>query len=381
MRIAIFSDTYVPEVNGVARTLKRLADYLTEREIDYKLFVPETLESTAPKTPTIERFRSIPFMLYRECRLAFPNVVHLKQSVEAFNPDIIHVATPFNLGLFAHHFGKKHHIPMVASYHTHFDDYLSYYHLDFLEKWLWKYMKWFHRPFEKVYVPSESTKAKLAFQDFHSNIDIWGRGVDHDFFTPQKRSTLIKENYGITEKNIILYAGRIAPEKDIQTVIKTYFNLPKSLFSQTHLIMAGDGPLLSELKEKYNKEITFTGFANSDKLAELYASADIFMFPSATETFGNVVLEALSSGLPVIGADKGGTKHLVTDRKTGYLCSPGHVASFTTACTEVLTNTNLKAYMGRQARIQAMAHSWEDIFTKLMASYSTVVEQKRKATA
>jgi glycosyltransferase involved in cell wall biosynthesis len=320
-------------------------------------------------------------MLYRECRLAFPNVGQLKQSVEAFNPDIIHVATPFNLGLFAHHFGKKYHIPMVASYHTHFDDYLSYYHLDFLEKWLWKYMKWFHRPFAKVYVPSESTKAKLAFHDFHSNIDIWGRGVDHDFFTPQKRSTLIKKNYGITEKNIILYAGRIAPEKDIETVIKTYFNLPKSLFKNTHLIMAGDGPLLSELKEKYYKEITFTGFANSDKLAELYASSDIFMFPSATETFGNVVLEALASGVPVIGADKGGTKHLVIDDKTGYLCSPGDVASFTKACTALLTNNHLKAYMGHQARLQAITYSWEDIFTRLMASYSAVVAQKRKATA
>jgi glycosyltransferase involved in cell wall biosynthesis len=365
----------------VARTLKRLADYLTEREIDYKLFVPETLESTAPRTPTIERFRSIPFMLYRECRLAFPNVVQLKQSVEAFNPDIIHVATPFNLGFFAHHFGKKYHIPMVASYHTNFDDYLAYYHLDFLEKWLWKYMKWFHRPFEKVYVPSESTKAKLAFHDLHSNIDIWGRGVDHSFFSPKKRSFLIKKNYGITEKNIILYAGRIAPEKDIQTVIKTYFNLPKSLFNQTHLIMAGDGPLLPKLKEKYNEEITFTGFTSSDKLAELYASADAFIFPSATETFGNVVLEALSSGLPVIGANVGGTKHLITDKSTGFLCPPGHVASFTKACSQLLTNADLKAYMSSQARLQALSYSWDDIFTEIFSNYRSVVEQKRKATA
>ena len=148
MRIAIFSDTYVPEVNGVAKTLSKYTHYLEERGIEYQLFIPKS-QSLVPAVPHVQRFKSLPFILYPDCRLALPNPVYIKQTLQEFRPDLIHIATPFNLGLQGLHYGKKLQIPMVASYHTHFDDYLNYYHLQFMKNWIWKYMEWFHRQWRK----------------------------------------------------------------------------------------------------------------------------------------------------------------------------------------------------------------------------------------
>lgn len=130
MRIAIFSDTFAPEINGVARTLKRYTNYLDEQKIEFKLFVPDS-STAVPAVPQVQRFTSIPFLLYPECRIALPNPLDIKQALAEFKPTLIHIATPFNLGLYGLHYGKKYNIPMVASYHTHFDDYLKYNHLTF----------------------------------------------------------------------------------------------------------------------------------------------------------------------------------------------------------------------------------------------------------
>src|SRR5690606_12940680 len=238
-RIAIFSDTYAPEINGVALTLKRYTDFLEKKVIEYQLFVP-AVSTPVPSVPQVERLTSIPFLLYHDLRFTLPNPAQINQVLDNFKPTLIHIATPFNLGLSGLQYGKKQGIPMVASYHTHFDDYLEYYHLAFLKKWIWKYMEWFHRPFEKIYVPSQSTKEKLIGKKMHSDIDIWGRGVDHQLFSPKKKDkAFFKEQFGIQDKKIILYVGRIAPEKDIDIVLDTYQSLSDSIKKDTQLVIIG----------------------------------------------------------------------------------------------------------------------------------------------
>lgn len=373
MRIAIFSDTFAPEINGVARSLKRFTNYLDKKEISYQVFAPE-MGSEVPHLPQIYRFRSIPFLLYPQSRIALPSPFKFNKAIREFNPTIIHVATPFNIGLTGKNYGKKNNIPMVASYHTNFDEYLSFYNLELLNKWLWNYMKWFHRPFEKVFVPSESTREKLISERIHSNIEIWSRGVDHNLYSPLKHSSIYSSKYGIKENNIILYVGRIAPEKDIELVIKTFNSLPLSVKEDSHLVIAGDGPLYNDLSSQYNSDqITFTGFIQGEELATLYASANIFLFPSSTETFGNVVLESLSSGLPVIGANAGGVKELIQDKKTGILCTPRHLDDFVEAVTYLLDNPNKLKYMGEEARKFALTQSWDEIFDKLLLQYEEVL--------
>src|SRR5690606_36062150 len=149
MKIAIFTDTYYPEVNGVARTLKRFTDYLEEQAIDVKVFAPMS-DSNEYVSNHIHRFKSLSFFLYPECRLAFPKMHQIRDELEKFSPDLIHVATPFNLGFCGSYYAKKLNIPLVGSYHTDFDFYLKYYDLQFLSNPLWSYMKWFHRPFQKI---------------------------------------------------------------------------------------------------------------------------------------------------------------------------------------------------------------------------------------
>lgn len=380
MRIAIFSDTYAPEINGVARTLKRYTNYLEKRGIEYKLFVPES-STPVPQVPQVQSFTSIPFVLYPECRIALPNPLQIKQTLEQFNPTLIHIATPFNLGLFGLHYGKKHNIPMVASYHTHFDDYLDYYHLTFLQKWIWRYMSWFHRSFETVYVPSESTKEKLLAQKIHDHIEIWGRGVDHMFYSPQKETNSIREKYKIKEKNLILYVGRIAPEKDIHIVLETFHALPKQVKKNTHLLIVGDGPLYKQLSEESHEQMTWTGFMEGEELAEVYASSDLFLFPSSTETFGNVVLEAQSSGLAVIGARAGGVQHLITDGENGFLCEPKNVSDFVEKTALLLNSDKIREQFGLNARQFALSKSWTSIFDSLISSFQDVLQKKQRITA
>ncbi|MCE7790956.1 glycosyltransferase family 1 protein [Salipaludibacillus sp. CUR1] len=380
MKIAIFSDTYAPEVNGVARTLQKLSGYLKEKHIAHKIYVPENRGQTIEYSG-VERLTSFPFLLYPECRMALPNFSSLNQSLNDFSPDLIHIATPFNVGLYGHYFGKKHRIPMVASYHTHFDDYLDYYHLSLLKNWFWRYMEWFHRPFEKVYVPSVSTRDKLYMKNIHSNIGIWGRGVNHQFFSPANRSAEMKKRYGIKEKFILLYVGRVSVEKDVQTVLNTFKSLPPSLYDDTHLIVAGDGPLLSQLQAAEPEKTTFTGFLKGERLAEVYASSDVFIFPSSTETFGNVVLEALSSGLPVIGADKGAVPHLIDHGSTGFLCPPKHTQSFVKHTETLLWNEEYRKQMSDRARKFALTQSWDDIFSGLIGGYEEVLKKNKVLTS
>ncbi|MBU9723467.1 MULTISPECIES: glycosyltransferase family 4 protein [Bacillaceae] len=380
MRIAIFSDTYAPEVNGVARTLKRYTAYLEKVGIDYKLFVPES-STPIPTVPQVERFSSIPFVLYPECRMALPNPLYINETLKAFKPTMIHVTTPFNLGLFGAHYGKKNNIPMIASYHTNFDDYLEYYHLQFMQKWIWKYMSWFHRPFEKVYVPSHTTKEKLVNYNVHPNIDIWGRGVNHLEFNPENKSNRIKEKYQIKEKNILLYVGRLSPEKDIRIVLETFFSLPEDIKKNTHLMIVGDGPLYKSLLSSKSNQITFTGFLEGKELAEVYASSDIFLFPSPTETFGNVVLEAQASGLPVIGANAGGVKNLIKDGQTGFLCEPKNADEFVRKTITLLAQDNFRQTFGKQAREFALEQTWERIFERLILSYKDTLLSKERFSA
>ncbi|WP_310732519.1 glycosyltransferase [Paenibacillus sp. 1011MAR3C5] len=187
MKIAIFTDTYDPDVNGVARTLRRWTCYLETKGVRTKVFAPEPAASLQQNAPThsVERFVSLPFFLYPECRLALPNPAHIRREIAHFEPDLIHVATPFNLGLFGIHYARKYNIPLIASYHTNFDQYLSFYNLQWMEKLLWRYKEWFHRDCKAIFVPSETTRLDLIGRGWEpSKLKLWSRGVNHGTFHP-----------------------------------------------------------------------------------------------------------------------------------------------------------------------------------------------------
>ncbi|MEW9699859.1 glycosyltransferase family 4 protein [Paenibacillus sp. SI8] len=378
MRIALFTDTFLPDVNGVAKTLGRWTRYLESKGVECKVFAPASMTEEDQDPFRVERFYSIPFLLYPECRLAIPNPLYIRKSLHAFKPTLIHCATPFNLGLFGLYYARKHDVPFVASYHTHFDQYLSHYKIPWVEPTLWKYMQWFHQSCQRVYVPSESTLQHLKAKGL-SNLEIWSRGVDAKRFHPDVDRNEVLSSRGVDpSKFVLLYVGRLAPEKSVETAIETFAALPEEIRTQSHLLIAGDGPSAASLRECYGEcdWITFTGFVGGKQLADLYAAADIFIFPSATETFGNVVLESMASGTAVIGAAAGGVNDTIEHEATGLLCAPGDVPAFVDAVKRLFESSEFRRSLAHAGREYALRQSWDQIFMELYASYEELLVAK-----
>ena len=374
MRVALFSDTYHPQVNGVARTLKRLTDHYEKRRIEYKVFVPD-LHDQKSSYPNVHSFTSFPFFLYPECRTAIANPKTIVKQLRDFSPSLIHVTTPLTMGLYGIRGAKKMQIPLVASYHTHFDMYLNYYRMMWASPLLWKYMKWFYSQADRIFVPSEETKLHLEGQGF-SDLSIWGRGVDCSAYTPEKRNDSLREKYKIEKKYILLYVGRLAPEKDLDTLEKTIKYLPEEVKDQVHWLIVGDGPMKKELMEKTRGEdVTFTGYATGEELAGIYASSDLFVFPSASETFGNVVLEAFASGLPAVVANKGGVTNIVEHNQTGRIAEAHRYQSFIHHIIDMLDEDRLQ-YMKRKALQMAEKQSWDAIFDGLLKEFREVCDSR-----
>lgn len=272
------------------------------------------------------------------------------------------------------YYARKNHIPLVASYHTHFDQYLSHYKIQWVESTLWKYMLWFHQDCRKIYVPSQSTLEHLEKKGL-GNIEIWSRGVETDRFRPHVNRQEVLASYGIdSRKFVLLYVGRLAPEKSIDIVFDTYHALAPEIKANCHLIVAGDGPLSSTYREQYNDDcsITFTGFVQGKALSDLYAASDCFLFPSATETFGNVVLEAMASGTAVVGAAAGGVKDNIQHGTTGTLCEPGDSSAFAAAVECLYRRPEYRRSLAIGGREYSLRQSWDQIFFRLFESYLEV---------
>ncbi|MED1559753.1 glycosyltransferase family 1 protein [Bacillus paramycoides] len=375
MRVAIFTDTFTPQVNGVAKTLARLTRYFQKENIAYSVFAPQhTAEDNF--VANVNKMRSLPLtILYPECRFSFPTP-RIKRELLAFKPDIIHIATPFNMGLCGLYYAKRLNIPVVGSYHTDFDAYLRYYKIEFLSTMLWNYLKWFHSHMQKNFVPSPETLHQLKNKGFQ-NLYIWGRGVDCSLYHPTYNKDLFRKKYNITADYILSYVGRLAPEKDIDT-LQTLIHMTNKERNDIHWLIAGDGPLAKILHENVPKtNVTFTGYLQGEDLAEAYASSDLMVFPSATETFGNVVLESLACGTPVIGANSGGVKNIIKDEKTGFLCDPKNEDSFLSSIYYLLNNEEKLKQMGLAASSYAKSQSWDEIFLNLLNQYEEVLHRNK----
>ncbi|MHA6485388.1 glycosyltransferase family 4 protein [Paenibacillus sp. strain BS8-2] len=384
MKVAIFTDTYAPEINGVARTLSRWTGYLERQGIQCRVFAPEPTTASNPRIPAdspIERFMSLPFFLYPECRLAFPNLSYVSRTLRSFQPDLVHVATPFNLGLCGIHYARKFDIPLVASYHTNFDHYLSFYNLQWMEKLLWRYMEWFHRDCSSIFVPSPTTLKSLVDRGWDdSRMKLWTRGVDPELFHPAIEREPFLERHGLADcPFLVLYAGRLAPEKDVGIALDAFAKL-QAKQPGARFVLVGDGPSAPALKEKCQRDgiqALFVGFAELNELRLWYAAADVLLFPSPTETFGNVVLEAMACGTAVIGANAGGVKDIIRDGVNGLLCQPGDVEAFGDALSIFQGDEAFSYALGQNAQAYSKTQTWDGIFSRLLDEYKLIKSHNR----
>lgn len=375
MKVAIFTDTFIPQVNGVARTVGRLAEALAGRDMSCMVLSPDTgLQGEYPFEFNFSPGFDLP--VYQECKVALPSYPSICKVMEQFKPDVIHLVTEFPMGLCGLKYASSYRIPAVGSYHTNFPEYLSYYKMAFLTNWVWKYMRWFHNQCLINYCPSQAT-LKLLEKKKIRNLDIWGRGIDTVLFNPQKRDFMYRDHVGAAGKTLLLYVGRIAPEKDLDILMESLRTL-NAANREVHLVITGDGPQADVLKREAPPNVTFTGYLHGEDLAAVYASCDIFVFPSTTETYGNVVLEAMASGLPVVGAYSGGVKENLINRFNGLTCRPRNAGDMAAAVMELIENEGLRKSLASQARSYSLTKSWENVFNRLIEGYFQALASRKK---
>lgn len=373
-RIALFTGNYNHVADGVSLTLNRLVRYLEARGSKVMVVAP-TIEK--PPIEAAGLFRPVPSIPMpipnrQEYRVAFPMSIRARQEVIRFRPQLIHIATPDLPGRNALKLGRKLGIPVVASYHTHFSSYLSYYHMDMLVGRLWQYLKRFYDQCDHVYVPSSSMAEVLREHDIQKNILLWERGVETDQFSPEKKSEAWRIAHGIAPNEpVVLFVSRLVWEKGLEVFMRVVQQLEAKGISHKSVIV-GNGPAEEELREQLPNSI-FKGHLAGEELAMAYASSDVFLFPSTTETFGNVTLEAMSSGLPTVCADATGSKELVANHKTGFLLASGNVAQFYERVETLIIQDALRKEMGAAARERALLYSWPEILGKIDGYYDQLL--------
>jgi glycosyltransferase involved in cell wall biosynthesis len=372
VRIVFFTDTFAPEINGVTNTLSYLQRYLEKCGIEYLVFAPAY--EVADDHPPVIRFRGFrPFLNPNSC-LAFPNFQKVRDAVMAFGPDVIHIATELGVGMCGLNVARSLGIPAVMSYHTNFDQYLPFYRYKHFKRPLWRYMKWFHSFAEVNLCPSENTRKDLEQRGF-ANLSIWSRGIETGLFNPSKYSKTVRGHLGGQNKTVFLYAGRMAVEKGLDTLAAAIGIDNRTYADRVSFVFTGDGPYLKEIQDLNIPNAVFTGFMQKPQLSEIYASSDIFVFPSGTETFGNVVLEAMGSGLPVVCTDSGGVTDFTSHMENAVVCKYKRAKSLAKGMVELLNNPALCEKLSLGAVATAKSRSWDSIFDALMLEYEHVAEK------
>ncbi len=363
------TDTYAPQVNGVARTLERLVREIESRGGAVQVVTVD--DPDAEPAMDIERLPALPFWAYPQLRVAAPAVIAARRALEAFKPTLVHAATPFGVGLGARLAARQLGVPFVTSYHTHFTAYLRHYKLEALDGISWPFLRWFHNSGLRTYAPTETVRRELATQGF-TNTRVWSRGVDGARFAPAHRSRPLRQSLGIGDDTLIaLYVGRLAPEKGIDVVLDAMQRVVAAHPGRVRFVMTGDGPSEEKARALAPAGTVFTGRLTGDALSAMYASADLFVFPSETETFGNVVLEAMASGLAVVAPDTGATTEFAT-AEAASLFAAGNAASLATRISALVHDEAGRARLGYAARRAAVRHDWGTVFEGLVADYRQV---------
>ncbi len=376
MRLAIFTDTFMPQVNGVSQALDKLVSYLRKNNLPTIIFAPgqNALQFENYNLCSISSFN---MPVYPEYKVGLPRYDLVSKKLKEFAPDLIHLATPFTIGLCGLKLAKKMSIPCIASYHTDFPGYLNYYRLGVLKRLSWQYIKWFHNQCSSNFCPSSESQKALKVNGINK-VKIWGNGVDSELFNPKKFNLTLRSKYVPEDKIAFLYVGRLAPEKNLNMLLKSFKQVNAS-YPEAHLVITGDGPSYNYLKKEAPQGVSFTGYLLGNDLAEIYASCDVFVFPSATETYGLVILEAMASELPVIAAYAGGVKENIIHNYNGLACIPLDQNDLTSKMKTIISDTTLRDKLSQNARHYATQKSWDHIFNDMVMNYHTIVSQKHLA--
>ncbi len=374
MKIAFFTETFLPKVDGIVTRLTKTIEFLTKNGDEVIVFCPEGCPASY-KGATIVGVAAMPLPLYPELKLGLPGPA-VSDKLEEFKPDLVHVVNPAVLGLGGIWLAKTNNIPLIASYHTHLPKYLEHYGMGMLEPLLWELLKAAHNQALLNLCTSTAMVNELEDKGIQRTA-LWQRGVDTENFRPELRSEKMREKlfgkYQNTD-SLLIYVGRLSAEKQIERIKPVLDNIPGAC-----LALVGDGPYRGQLEKIFeNTKTNFIGYLSGEELASAYASGDIFLFPSSTETLGLVLLEAMAAGCPVIGANKGGIPDIINNGINGCLYNPDEKdngeRSLIEATKKILADKNKKEAMRKEARKEAEQWNWNQATLQLQKYYAETLE-------
>lgn len=378
LRLALFTDTYAPQVNGVARTLQRLAAAVTARGGAVRVFTTD--DPDADQADEVVRFPGRAFWAYPQLRLAWPPREAVRRALADFAPTLVHVATEFGVGLAGRRAALDLGLPLVTSYHTNFTSYAEHYHLGFLAQPGWQYLRWFHGGASRTFCPTHAIRRELEARDF-ANVAVWSRGVDGARFAPAYRSAALRARLGAEDDTVVVgYIGRLALEKGLPVAVEAMRQVMAAHPGRVRFVVGGDGPYEQAMRAAAPAGTTFLGRLTGTALAEAFASCDLFLFPSTTDTFGNVLLEAMASGVPVMGADVGPTRELLAPDR-GWLVPPGDARALAARIAEVVADPGALREAAARAFAFAATQRWEAVWTTLFADYTRAIALHASAPA
>lgn len=374
LHIAVVTETYPPDINGVAHTLSKLVQGLQANGHVIWLIRPrhEKTDSAA----TDHRYQEIlvkglPIPFYKQLRMGLPAKGELTRLWSKQRPDIVHIATEGPLGWSALQVAKKLKLPISTDFRTNFHAYSQHYGIGWLSGTVMAYLKKFHNSAHSTMVPTVELRDELNQSGF-KRLSVVPRGVDTQFFSPTKRSLHLRASWGVApESRVLLYVGRLAAEKNLHLVFQTYKRMLKH-HPDIKLVLVGDGPLRNQLQAQHPEAI-FAGFQTGQALSKHYASADIFLFASRTETFGNVTLEAMASGLAVIAFDHAAAGQLIESGLNGMLARADMDLDFEMAVQTLLNSPELMTNIAHNAHSSAQELSWQQIVEKTEAIFQQIL--------
>jgi glycosyltransferase involved in cell wall biosynthesis len=378
LRVALVTETYPPEVNGVAATIARVVEGLRARGHELQLIRPR--QDNTPSASDEERFvevlmRGLPIPRYPQLKLGLPSRRALVRLWTQQRPDIVHIVTEGPLGWSALQAAAQLKLPVVSDFRTNFHAYSRHYGVGWLRTPVMAYLRKFHNRTACTMVPTEALKSELSGAGFRG-LRVVARGVDTQRFTPSKRSEALRASWGARPgTQVVLCVGRLAPEKNLGVLLDAVQAMRADVSGpeqRLRLVLVGDGPERQRLQQRC-PDAFFAGVRHGDDLAAHYASADVFLFPSTTETFGNVVPEAMASGLAVVAYDHAAAGQLIRHGDNGLLARYDDASEFCRVARRIAGDWTLMRALAAQARATASRMDWTRIIEAIEGEYAAAM--------
>ena len=376
-RIALFSGNYNCTLDGANKTLNRLVDHLqAQADVEVRIYSPTSPQPAFAPVGELVSVPSFRIPMRPDYRIALGLPPAMQRDVRAFKPDLIHLSAPDLLGSAALSLARRLNVPVVASLHTHFDSYLDYYGLGWLKPIVQSRLRAFYAGCDYVLAPTPSIAEQLRIDAPSARVRVWARGVDPKLFNPARRCQTWRHRHGFSDNRpVVVFLGRVVMEKGLACFAETILSLERTC-GPVQVLVIGDGPALPWFKEKLPGAV-FTGFLSGEALATALASGDIFLNPSHTETFGNVNLEAMASGLAMVCADAPNTRSLVRQDRSGILCRPQDPQAFHDAILSLMDDPSARQAMGREAFLMSTSYRWSQILDEIVEIYREALSPPR----